>query len=479
MKEILRQHAGRFLFAAVFIASAATIANKLSRSDEPDFETARKSIQTIDDVIGGRRPVANYRYAPQGLNYEPTFALNQNRTRLEVQSALKRVAYPSPSKPQIDPKTLPTPADERHIELFASPAIETAVKPVQGRLLVGIKVPENTWIDLAVEKSDASGKKLVVFEKTPAASIVAAEIFRGAAADAIDTKVPYETMDLLPLQSANVSPEFSNMRVFEDSHVEPQTTYFYKVRLLTRIGVPLDEFIVEKDPKNPEKTFRKTIFQISKDAQIGSLPQPGAKATLIASALSGVVSATAPAEYKFRFAGMNGEFSAPDTEPHLFRQDYAARFDTKVWVSATQEWRSMVLELVKGQALKGRVRGTKKPQMYEFDAHRQLEEVVWRTETTTKDIEDYAKDSDGLMIKDPNDDSKFVRVTKTVQIESPPFKVAIVKDLVSGKLEEYREGHDLEKMDEATRFYLKLVEREQEEARKRRDQVAVRPGMQR
>jgi hypothetical protein len=455
MKNRLRQHAGRILFASVLTLCAAVLAGKLSHNDDAFFEDCRNTLTRFEALLH-RSPI-NYKFGPPYLDYMSEFAASQDRVRHEVTATPKRLAYPDLSRPQIDPGTLPFPADERHIVLAARPVLDASVKPTHGRLLVGFKVPENTTVDMMVEKTDSGGRRFIASEKTPAVTIVGAEIFRGASPDTIDTKVPYNRIDLLPLNPALIPAQLANMRVFEDTHVEPQTTYFYKVRLIARVEVVLDAFLAEKDPKNPEKTLRKTIFQVAPDAQAVSAAQPNANVKLLASPLSAVVSATAPAEYKFKFGGVNGEFSAPDERVHLVRQDYAALFDTQVWVSQAQEWRSVTLELTKGQALKGYVRGKNKPKRYEFDAHRQLEEVVWRTETATQEIEE--------SIPDPGNAGGFIKQTRKVQVESIPFKVAIVKDLISGELEQYREGRDPEKSEQDAQSFVILVNAEEEARR--------------
>jgi hypothetical protein len=458
MRDILRRHAGRSLFGIVLILCALRIAT-LKEADEQLLARGQENIDKLKQLLVDPQSVVNYPYVVSKLKYDTTFGTAHSRISLDIDTPARRIAYPRLSPPKIDPKTLPYPADERHVQVCAA-TVEAGIRAAQGRLLLGITVPPQTTLEMAVEKTDRDGKKNIVIEKVPLVTVVSAEIFRGLSADTIDTRIPYAKLDLETELSKNdpraklIPPEFTSVRVFEDTHVDPQTAYFYRVRLVTRVDMALDKFLIEKDPQNPEK-LRKTMVHIAPGVEI--LPPEAhddSKGVLLASALSNPISETTPAEYKFRFIGMNGEFSSPEAKPHEIRQDYAARFETHVWVNHAQEWRSVLLEVTKGQPLKGSVHGRNQPKRYEFDSHRQLEEVVWRTEMINQQIEE--------TIKDPDDETQLVKKVNTVQVPSLPFKVAIVKDLTTGKLEEYREGRDIEKPDERARTYILLAELQKE-----------------
>jgi hypothetical protein len=398
---------------------------------------------------------------------------------------------------------------------------EVSAKADHGKVFVAFRVPENGTIELAVEKTDPkTGVKSVVNEKRPVTTVVRAEIFKGLTEDKIDTKAPFAVLeytneqpvrDLYPDEQGTAKPkektddasagslrrtektsdapkeekkeekevtkvedvpvEYAGIRVFEDTHVDPQVSYFYKVRLITRMDPPPEVFFSEPDSSGTGKIFRRTVFHAPKNAEVITPAQANTKTRLYAGTWSDVVSTTTPPEYKFRFQGTEGEFSAYDTPVHLVSQDYKGLFDTQVWVNEAQEWRPLRLPVAKGEQLKGTVQGSKKPKFYTFDTHRQLEEIVWRKEMIEREVEDYVRDKEGNPVKDPEDEKKFLKKKEKITKESMPFQVAILKDLQTGKLEEYRIAHDKEKQDLAIKYFTEMAKRQKEEETKRKEEL--------
>jgi hypothetical protein len=533
MNDTMKTHGGKILFGGVLVLCGIYVAVTTSEPENEKLKGLEENQRKIDTALKSSAPPTGYKYNASGLKLNDAFAKNQDRNKDNVEEAGRRVAYPKPKAPQIDPATLPHPADERHVKVLAlapgealpknangnvyytvANPTEVSAKADHGKVFVTFKVPEIAVIDRKI-LTDEKNPSSAVGRDFPVITVVRAEIFKGLTADKIDTKAPFATIDfgseeavrdLYPQDEAKkeekkteessgsirraeraenkeakkeekeakpeeVPVEFAGIRVFEDTHVDPQTTYYYKVRLISRMDPPPEIWFPEPDGKGG--VLRRTIFHAPKNAETVIPVAANSKTRLYASPWIDAVSALTPAEYKFRFEGTEGEFSPPDEQLHLVRQDYKGIFDTQVWVNEAQEWRSIRLIVAKGDRLKDVAvsRTGKKPKNYDFDTHRQLEEIIWRTEKVEKESEEVVLDKDGNPMKDPEDDKKLLKQKKKIVTDSMPFKIAVLKDLSTGKTEEYRVSHDKEKQDLAIKYYTELAAKQKKDEEKRKEKI--------
>ena len=490
MNPILVKHGGKIVFGVTLVACGAIVGSYLSQPDPQEFSQLGTDKDTLKHALEAKVVTSNYHYSAENVKYAQHFKDNAGRLERVQDQVVAYAVYPKPLKPTIDPDTKPKNAAEltTSVDLAVKDLGDVSAVPDHGVIYVKYKIP-------------AMDKKLM--------DVVRVEIFRGLKEDKVDTKAPYVTLDYnpedfsldavpadepetkevkvddkkedaekssgslrrqaheapAPVATATVKPaakaedvpaEMANVKVYPDTKVQPKSTYYYKVRMIARLNVEPEKAVVDAVGQDGKPTHY-TVYHAPKNVESVAPAKAGTTAALYATPISSVVSATAPTEYEFRMAGTDGEISQLGTPVHLINENYKGIFVCRVWVSEAQEWREANITVPKGESLQGdAISGSKKPFHYPFDTKYELEEIKWKPATheqTTKEVETNDK---GEEIIDPNTNKPKIRtVTKTV--DSVPVKVAMLKELTTGKLEECEQSNDFKRKEKGLEIIKALA----------------------
>jgi hypothetical protein len=508
MNAILVKHGGKILFGVTFLICAGIIAYISSDTDPASFDQLASDQEKLQNTIAGKRVSKDYRYSAENVKLEQAFQANAKRGQGELEEAPKYIVYERPSKPTIDPDSLPKSDVERTstVEVATGNLSELSAKADHGVVYLTYKLPNLTQM--------AGDKKVM--------DVVRVEIFRGLTAEKIDTKAPYTVVDFAQEEPLNldlaaddtaaapkenednesigekrrkhrseeaapapapaahatdkkpdeVPSEFAGVRAYGDTNVQPKNTYYYKARLITRLNIEPEKPIVDRlDKDNKPEHF--TVYKAPKGVEPVAPAKAGSKTLLYASPMSEVVSATAPVEYEIRLAGSDGDISEPGTRATLINENYKGIFVVRVWVMEAKEWREANVTIPKGDVLKGEARSPsgKKPITYEFNTNYELEEIKWK-QGTREVVEKVMQMQDGVPVKDKDTGKPVYHEEKKI-VDSIPVKVAVLKDLKTGTAEEYSQSNDFKRRDQGIEIIKKLAEAEEKAREEQKKQWEV------
>src|SRR5579864_6864631 len=119
MNDTMKAHGGKLLFGGVLVLCGIYVAVSTSEPENEKLKGLEENQRKIAAALQNTTVPPGYKYNASGLKLSEAFAKNQDRVKENVDEAGRRVAYPKPKAPQIDPATLPHPADERHVKVLA------------------------------------------------------------------------------------------------------------------------------------------------------------------------------------------------------------------------------------------------------------------------------------------------------------------------------------------------------------------------
>ncbi|HYF48535.1 MAG TPA: hypothetical protein VEJ63_03980 [Planctomycetota bacterium] len=503
----LKNHAEKIVFAGALVASAAFIAVEMTQSEPEIFKQLDGHKKTIATALDQGQVTAKYPYSGEAsgklASYKEAVTRNLQRADKEPSSAKAFSAYPRPSKPTIDPSTIPLKEDELT-------SIEEA------------KLGQ-------IEKVSARGDHGVIFlTYTMPADIknidpVRVEIYRGEAADKIDLKVPYAVVDYNseePLAAVEETPEakpntpaaggeglstaekrrlmlegkepvkedpkkdetkkidvpaeYAGVEVYPDRRVDPKRPYFYQLRLVGRMQMAPNSHKEVRD--NNGKLIKKIVYTAPKDGtKINPKQGDPNKIFLYASPFTTAVSATPPTNFEIRLSGSDESggkmppFGTPDYKKRDF-VGYKGVFAVRVWVKEAQEWKDITIQAGQDEKLKGTLNyknAEGKNQSVEFDTGYTLKELEWREESKKIVERVPVLDANGNPVMENN---KMKMEERTRDGDKFRVEVAILKDNTTGKLEEFPKRADFGLRDKAVEWYRKLAE--EAEVQRKKDHEA-------
>ncbi len=495
MKPILMNHGGKILFAVILLICGGIMASISSETEPESFAQLSADQAKLQQVIADKKVSSAYHFNTENVKALQAFQANAKRLPDSVE-APKYVVYPKPSKPGLDPESLPKSDSERttYVDVTTGDITELAAKSDHGVVYVTYKLPV---------LSQKFGDKNVM-------DVIRVEIFRGPSADKIDPKVPNTVIDYNPEEPLNldlakdpvatstaaptednesigerrrkhrtedapapvasksgdkdkkedVPNEFAGVKAYPDTHVTPKTPYFYKVRLITRLNVePGKPYPDHMDKDNKPDHF--TVYKAPKGLESVAPAKSGSRTLLFAMPLSEAVTATTPAEYEIRLAGTDGTISEPGTRATMVNDNYKGMFVVRVWVTEAQEWRESNITVAKNDTLKGEAHSPsgKKPVNYPFDTKYELEEIKMKP-TTREVVERTPRVVDGVQVKDKDTGKPIYDEEKKI-VDSVMVKVAVLKELTTGKVEEYAQSNDFKRRDQGIEIIKKLAEQEE------------------
>lgn len=493
----LRDHGEKVVLALVVVVCAVFayfeyVACEAEPAELADLKGYREK---IGRALSTGQPSEKYAYGPaelEKLKYKETQDANLERATKKPEADIPSyVAYPLPARPYVDPNTRPLRDDEltKHDYAELLPLSDVKAEGDHGRVFVTFKPP----------------KRLKYMD------VVRVEVFRGPAADKIELAKPYGIVEFGPEEppegekpgaagaataaepagaetapdasgssrrrasrgtleaetprgrereakkTEEIPPEYADVKVFSDTHVEAKQTYHYQARMIARMTVPEGK---RQEVKNAAGAVTKIIVahMPNKNATPVSAAKPGA--ILFATPLTEVVSATTPASFQVRLAGTSGKIDPPGTPDYKRTKDYKASFSVNVWVTEAQAWHMKTIEVAPDEKLKGTITykapDAEEAKTYDFDAGYRLVELKWGETTREIEVEEQELDKDGNPMVDPKTHRpKKVKVKK--QTEPIPTEVAVLENVVEKRFEEFPKRADFEGRKASLRFYAKLA----------------------
>ncbi|MCY3022720.1 MAG: hypothetical protein NTW87_27390 [Planctomycetota bacterium] len=416
--SVLKTHGEKIVLAVVLLVCGAFAYREWSNaeSDPAEFADLARYSQAIQNATKGDSVADKYPYSASGaanLKYAEAQKANIERATKELGPALAtNIVYPRPGRPLVDESTKPTDPNALTQNDYAEvlPLSDVKADADHGRVFIAFRLPQ----------------------KMKYMDPVRVEVFRGPSADKIDTAKPYNTVEFGPEELASAEPaaaaaggatadtaaaegsalsvgekrrseragtaeketpraatgrkekeevpaDYADVKVFSDTRVEPKQTYFYQVRLVTRMNVLAGKRIEQKDPQDAAKMLKVLIVQPPKNAKSVLPSVPGSKALLYTTGLTEAVSATPPANFEVRLSGTSGTIDPRGTPEFKKSKDYKGTFALRVWVTEAQDWMPKTIEVSPGERLKGAIMykdaDTKQNKTYQFDAGYELKEI--------------------------------------------------------------------------------------------------------
>ena len=496
----LKTHGEKIMFVVILLVCGVyVLLEALNDTESERFKAVKDSQERLVREISAQNVSPQYPYGGKAGEAiavaKHAMTANTGRVSQALDGIPQFGVYPRPGRPVVDQRTKPLTEDERTKIEYAElgELSDVVVRGDHGRIFVTYRLP----------------KSMKLME------VVRVEIFRGEAADKIDTKAPYGTTEYNPEEAApaaeekpgtqpkavapppkemssgerrrmergddpkdipgekepkkniEIPPEYQGVRVYQDIRVEPKKTYHYQVRLVARMTVPVG--------KREEREGRITVYQPPKDSK-PLPPKTGSTATLFATGLSKTVSAASPSNFEIRLAGTRNEISTPDIAEHKRNRDYKGRFAVNVWVTDAKEWKEITIEAAPDEALKGTIfyksEDSKENKSYNFEAGYTLTEI--RMVETTREVFDKVAVLDpvtGDPVMDPKERKPLMAERKR-EVKALN-EVAFLKDHATGKIEEFPKRNDYEKREKAIEFYKKILEQDEAERKAKKEAVAA------
>jgi len=503
----LKNHAEKIVFAGALVASAIFIGVELTQSEPEVFAQLDKHKQAIASALSQDQVTAKYPYSVEAAlklsAYKEGVTRNLQRSDKDFPSTSPFVVYPRPTRPSIDPSSIPLKEDElTSIEeaklgqigkvaargdhgciflTYSMPADMKNIDPVRVEIFRGETADK---IDLKAPYAvvDYNPEEPIVIDETPAAATPNAPAGTENMSSAerrkllLGGKEPVKEEkkdDSKDSKKVDIPAEYANVEVFPDRRVDPKRPYFYQFRLVGRMQMAPTSFKEIKD--NTGKLTKKIVYTGPKDgAKIDAKQGDPKKIFLYAAPLTSAVSATPPTNFEIRLSGSEesgGQIPPLGTPDYKLRDftGYKAVFAVRVWVKEAQEWKDITIQAGQDEKLKGiltyKTADTKESKSFEFDTGYTLKELQWREEAK-KIVEKIAVlDADGKPVME-NNKMKFEE--KTREGEKYRNEVAILKDNITGKMEEFPKRSDFGLRDKAVEWYRKLAE--ESEVQRKKDQ---------
>jgi hypothetical protein len=354
-----------------------------------------------------RAPSEHYAFSKEALaslNFQPA-----DGNFLKTMNAITQfTAYPHPSRPLVSGRPAPEPEVVEEQAVLGVAEIRS-VTSEPGRNVIQFELPEHKSMKLLrIEIFRGSG--LDAASLTPIGSIKLEDESAGPAGEAVSINPPRVIQN------------------YFDTAVEPRKPYTYRLRAIGRMTTPPDKKIPFIESSG-QAAFR--VVRVPANAQ-----RCGSDSLEFAGAQSAAKSVTSTSNCDVRFSGLIGDISPEGIPQERRRTDYKATFSVRVWMR--NEWRSATLQTSPGEGLKGTVlirnMESNRLEAAEFDTGLEFCEVTWGRVRHTVKVKEPVLDASG----DPKLDSvgRPLLETSEKENESSLTEIALVRDLVSGKLME-------------------------------------------
>ncbi|HYG73950.1 MAG TPA: hypothetical protein VEK08_03000 [Planctomycetota bacterium] len=502
----IQTHGPKILLAATLVGCGVFAWMESSGTSEvpAEFTGIDGDRERIEKALRGGPVSDKYAYSRaniDGLKFQDDATAIFERASKKVETEIPAyVAYQQPARPKVDQGSKPPEESDLTKQDFAEikDLVDLKASGDHGRVFVTFRIPQ----------------KMRYMEP------VRIEVFRGESADKIDMKSAYATIDLAPEEPAageekpavaapeekpeapvaesaaarrrkeraageeapkspradpkkakeekteEIPSEFADIKVFADTHVEQKRTYYYKLRMITRMTVEPGKRIDEKDPNGILQ--RIVIVNAPKNAQSVKPTREGSKAALFATPLSNVVSATPPSNFEIRLAGTSGKLDPAGVAEFKRSKEYKGNFAVRVWVTEAQAWKDITIQAGPDERLKGTIHyksaDTKEAKTFDFDANYRLVEIKWGELVRETEVDEPVLDKDGNPEMDPK--TRKPKMVKKIKKGDPiPNEIAVLEDLATKKLEEFPKRADFERREKSLEYYA-LIEKEQQKAEK-------------
>lgn len=509
--NVLKNHGEKIVLAVVVVVCAlfAYMEWNAAEAEPKELQELESYKEKIKVAITQGKPSDKYPFGPQAAakvgQAKEAYDANLERATKKPEADIPAyVAYPVVSRPFVDPKGRPLTDDELTHHEYAElmPLGEVKAEGDHGRVFVTFQLPRKMkYMDvvrvevfrgMAADKIDTSqaygtvalgpedlppdtaapakeaGKEATAAAEKPTddSEMSTGAKRRAARAAAGETEAPTRgrTREKEPKKTEEIPAEYADVKVFSDTHVEPKKTYYYQARLIGRMGVADGKRFETKNAAGA--VTRVTIIHAPKSAKTVASSKPNV--VLYTTDLSGVANATPPASFQIRLAGTSGRIDPPGTAEFKRTKEYKGTFAVRVWVTEAQAWKEKTIEAAPDDPLKGTITykaadgGDNKT--VEFDSGYKLVEIKWGETVRETEVEEQEMDKDGNPIVDKKTGRpKTVKVVK--KSEPIPNEVAVLDNVAEKKLEDFPKRADFVGRKSSLAYYQRIYD-EQEKAAK-------------
>ncbi|MFH0938568.1 MAG: hypothetical protein V1899_04705 [Planctomycetota bacterium] len=479
--SVIKNHGEKLVFGIILLSCAAFIAYNYTQNCEPDslrqLDTNRQKIQ---NKLSTPEVTAQYAFSSEEAGklakFRERFKQNLDRPTVATVNLPQNVVYPRPMRPSADPATKPGEIPVVHTVAVLGDLTEVAARGDHGCIFISYKLPKNM-------------KHI---------EVVRVEVYRGDAADKINTQTPYSiieygTEEPVALTEEVIAPtvvrteriepntetmssgerwrrekpvnppvekdkekdvqkplelpaELAGMQVHPDVGVDPKKPYYYQLRLVGRMLVAPGTRQEEKAPVSM-KPSKILVYDAPKDA-INIVAKNANNKLLFISPLSKVVKATSPANYEIRLSGTDesaGPIPPLGTPDHLLRDytNYKGNFVVRVWVKDAQKWEELSLQVGINEKIKGTISykpaNSREHKPYDFDSGYVMLEIKKVSVPTMISRRVPKLDATGTHVSS-NGIAEFITIEELGH--STVNAVAVLKDTLTDKIEEYSQSPD-------------------------------------
>ena len=397
--SFVTKHAGKLCFGVTAALCLCAVLVHLDNPEPASFKTLNDDTRRLRELLAAKAVSPDYRYGERA--YAERYPVRQVRDTL-AGDVTPWIIYPRPSKPTIDPASIPTAINVVEDTAVLPPVTQVRTLAERACIRIELQLPATRYLQN-----------------------LRAELFRATGTDTMDTVHPFASIDLETVQAKD------GWYSFADTHVEPKCRYFYRVRLVCALNHPVR--VKKDDAGNVLSEFR-----ILPPREAVLISAPNRELSVFAGPLSAIISDVSPSNFEIRFAGTTGRVPLAGASDTL-ALDYSGRFLVRVWIPEIQAWKEQTLDLRPGDRLAGRVlykpAQNADPKAYAFDTGKVFEQIRREEISRTATVQSQVLNDDQSPELDPATHQPRT-VARTVKTTGIPTDIAVLKDSETGQSEE-------------------------------------------